>query len=221
MSYCTHCGAEVPEGAATCPSCRRPLTSSWQATPAARAGAPGPPPPPGAPPSAAPAPAPAAAKRSPAVWVVAGVGCLLAAAAVVGILAALIIPNFLEALHKAKQKRTVADLRDAGVALEHYRAENLGVPAVDDYAALVPFVVPEPLADLPRTDGWEHPLRYECIETGGPTGCARYRIGSPGRDGVWEHESLADYPPEATGTSAYERDIVYGDGLFVQSPEGP
>lgn len=218
MSYCTHCGAEVPEGAATCPACRRPLTS-WQAPASSRPAAPGPPPPPGAPPHAALAPA--AAKRSPLVWIVGGVGCLLAAVVVVGILAAILVPNFLDALHKAKLKRTLADLRNAGVALEHYRAENLGVPAVDDFAALVPFVVPEPLAGLPLTDGWQHPLRYECIEVGGPTGCARYRIGSAGRDGVWEHESLADYPPEATGTSAYDRDIVYGDGLFVQSPDGP
>ncbi len=39
---------------------------------------------------------------------------LLIVVAIIGIIAALLIPNFLDALQKAKQKRTVADMRNAG-----------------------------------------------------------------------------------------------------------
>ena len=38
---------------------------------------------------------------------------LLIVVAIIGIIAALLIPNFLDALQKAKQKRTVADMRNA------------------------------------------------------------------------------------------------------------
>src|SRR4030095_8835199 len=41
---------------------------------------------------------------------------LLIVVAIIGIIAALLIPNFLDALQKAKQKRTVADLRNVGTA---------------------------------------------------------------------------------------------------------
>src|SRR5688500_7931049 len=42
---------------------------------------------------------------------------LLIVVAIIGIIAALLIPNFLDALQKAKQKRTVSDLRNIGTAL--------------------------------------------------------------------------------------------------------
>lgn len=218
MSYCTHCGAELPEGATSCPACRRPL-AAWPAEPP-----PPPPPPIGEPATAAPAAAtvPAPGRRtSPAVVVAVAAGCLGLLVVFGGIVAALVIPNFLEAKAKAQRARTMADLRQVGVALESYRADHLGVPAVASFEELVPFLVPDHLAALPATDGWQHPLRYECTTPGGPTGCAGYRIASPGRDGEYAQASLAGYLPEAYGDGDWNRDIVYGDGLFVQSPEGP
>ena len=43
---------------------------------------------------------------------------LLIVIAIIGIIAALLIPNFLDALQKAKQKRTVADVRNTGTTLK-------------------------------------------------------------------------------------------------------
>jgi general secretion pathway protein G len=137
-----------------------------------------------------------------------------------GIAAAIVIPNFIEALHKAKQKRTMADLRSVGVGLELYRAEYGGLPAIDSYDELEAILIPEPLAGVPPTDAWDNPFRYECTAPGGPTGCTSYRLASPGRDGEYELPSLAEYDPEPFGTSDYDRDIVYGDGVFVRYPDG-
>lgn len=146
---------------------------------------------------------------------------LLIVVAIIGIIAALLIPNFLESLQKAKQKRTMADLRSVGVGIEIYRAENGGVPAIESYGELEVLLTPEPLAGVSATDGWDHPLRYECVVPGGPTGCASYRLGSPGRDGEFDAPSLADYEPGTFDPGEYDADIVYGDGMFVRYPETP
>ena len=41
---------------------------------------------------------------------------LLIVVAIIGIIAAILIPNLLDALQKAKQKRTVSDIRNTGTA---------------------------------------------------------------------------------------------------------
>lgn len=209
MSYCSHCGAEVTADAAACPSCGRPLLV-WEAP--AGAALPGTPPAPGA---------PTTPRTSPIVWLVVGLGCLGALVVFGGMMAALLVPNFLDSLQKAKQKRTMADLRSVGVGIEHYRSENGGAPAIGSYGELEALLTPEPLAGVSATDDWDHPLRYECVVPGGPTGCTSYRLGSPGRDGVFDHPSLADYEHGTFDPSEYDADIVYGDGQFVWYPERP
>lgn len=229
MSYCTHCGAELPDGATSCPACRRPL-AAWPAgpsparpSPARPPGHPPPPPPYGGPATALP-PATAAAparRTSPAVkWGIA-LGCLGLLVVAGGIVAALVVPRFFDAVGGTQQTVTTTTLREVGVALESYRADHLGVPAVASFEELAAVLVPEYLAALPAGDGWGHPLRYECTAPGGPTGCQQYRLASPGRDGAYAHSSLAEYLPEAYGEDQWDRELVYGDGLFVQSPEGP
>jgi len=54
---------------------------------------------------------------------------LLIVVAIIGIIAALLIPNFLDALQKAKQKRTVADVRNAGTALFSWLTDQVGAAA--------------------------------------------------------------------------------------------
>ena len=49
---------------------------------------------------------------------------LLIVVAIIGIIAALLIPNFLDALQKAKQKRTVSDLRNTGTAMMSWRSRS-------------------------------------------------------------------------------------------------
>src|SRR5258705_8114200 len=51
---------------------------------------------------------------------------LLIVVAIIGIIAALLIPNFLDALQKAKQKRTVADMRNIGTAMFSWLTDQVG-----------------------------------------------------------------------------------------------
>src|SRR3984893_6156069 len=54
---------------------------------------------------------------------------LLIVVAIIGIIAALLIPNFLDALQKAKQKRTVADIRNTGTAMFSWLTDQVGAAA--------------------------------------------------------------------------------------------
>ena len=54
---------------------------------------------------------------------------LLIVVAIIGIIAALLIPNFLDALQKAKQKRTVADIRNVGTAEMSWLTDQIAAAA--------------------------------------------------------------------------------------------
>src|SRR5437763_9702219 len=54
---------------------------------------------------------------------------LLIVVAIIGIIAALLIPNFLDALQKAKQKRTVADARNVGTAEMSWLTDQIAAAA--------------------------------------------------------------------------------------------
>src|SRR5437764_11928684 len=54
---------------------------------------------------------------------------LLIVIAIIGILAAILIPNLLDAMQKAKQKRTVADMRITGTAMFSWLSDQVGAAA--------------------------------------------------------------------------------------------
>ena len=195
MANCPYCGTPYPAGATYCATCGQPV-----------AGAP---------------PAPGAAKPDKTlktiVWIAVAGGCLLVAIAVAGILAALIIPNFLDALQKAKQKRTVADVRTIATALESARADAGHYPAVTDAAALGTALAGHGYSGKGQ-DAWNRPLRYTCLQKE-DDGCASYELASGGRDGAFEH-APGDYPQESFNATAYDSDIVMSDGQFSRWPSG-
>lgn len=195
MPYCSQCGFQAKEGDTLCRNCGKPLVT-------------------------------VPAKKGPpvVVWVVVGAGCLFFAIAVMGIIASILIPNFIDALQKAKQKRTVADLRTLGTAVEAYRADRDELPQAESFEALVAMLQPEYLGSPTRIDGWKRPFEWQCwsgtsdpeLEPG--SGCNSYRLASAGRDGVFENDSLADYEQTEFQPTDYDRDLVFGDGLLIQYP---
>src|SRR6202049_1500727 len=122
MRVCAHCGSQVPDGADFCPSCNR-LPDG---------------------------PVGAAKGSSKTLYLVLGCVLIPVFLAVVGIVAALIIPNFLDALQKAKQKRAVADLRTIGQAIEIYKAEHDAAPPATDVAGLATALGTQDGSALPR-----------------------------------------------------------------------
>lgn len=208
MPYCTHCGHELPETAAYCPSCDRPTPATLASRSSSKSGG------------------------SKVVWVLVGAGCLVFAVAFMGIIAAILIPNFLDALQKAKQKRTVADLRTLNVALVSYWVDHEALPEGETLDDVAEALVPDYMAEAPRLDGWTRPIRYECwvdetkledrseLERGpGSPPCTDYRLASPGRDGVYERDALADYQVESFPTTDYDRDVVFGPDAAIQYPD--
>jgi hypothetical protein len=193
MSYCAFCGNQVAPGTATCPYC-------------------------GNPPSGIRPPVVKGIQGGPLLVVVL-VAALFGLIAFGGIIAALLVPNFLDALQKAKQKRTVADMRNLGTALFMYATDENSFPPAEDLQGLNPYLVPKYVQSVPTTDGWDHPYRYTCRRgSPGSEGCDSIRIVSPGRDGVFESEDLGPGEPTTFEPTDYDRDIVWEDGRFLQYP---
>jgi type IV pilus assembly protein PilA len=157
---------------------------------------------------------------------------LLIVVAIIGIIVAIAIPNLLNAIQRAKQKRTMGDMRTAGTAAEAYAVDFNHYPAAAGYtlpsglsyptlsfggptSGFTVQVVPTYVRVLPLTDGWSSWFLYEAPASG-TTGInvQHYVISSNGRDGV------AESSPVYGETTNFNRDIVFVDGQFVQYPAG-
>jgi type II secretion system protein G len=157
---------------------------------------------------------------------------LLIVVAIIGIIAALLIPNFLDALQKAKQKRTVADVRNAGTAMFSWLTDQVGAAAagatatgsvdLGSYggkktAAEVKVVlVPQYLQDVPPADGWKTPYEYY-LNTANPLAAQVMAIRSLGRNKLENGGST--YTVTSFDPTDYDQDIVWADGFFVRWPQ--
>jgi general secretion pathway protein G len=136
--------------------------------------------------------------------------------AYVGMVAAVAVPNFLAAVDAGRQKRTVADIRSIGTALEAYAADHGSYPAgvtepspvTDGEHGLERLLVPTYLASLPATDGWGNPIVYRSDLEG-----VTYLLTSYGKDG-------APTGTEASTTAGYAADIHFANGIFLAGAEG-
>lgn len=133
-----------------------------------------------------------------------------------GIVAAIAIPNLLNAVDRGKQKRTMADIRSAGTAFESYAIDNNRYPGPTDgwvrAEEVRSFVEPVYIRTLPELDGWGHPLLF--LSDG-----ESYVIVSPGKDGIVDRD-WSDGIDFGASTS-FNADIVMANGQFIAWPEGP
>jgi len=87
---------------------------------------------------------------------------LLIVVAIIGILAAIAIPNLLTAMQRSKQKRTMADMRTIATAWEaratdmnRYNAAGLVYPTGNvTWDNLNTYLCPTYIKSLPTKDGW-------------------------------------------------------------------
>ncbi len=131
---------------------------------------------------------------------------LLIVVAIIGIIAAIAIPNLLNAINRGKQKRTMADLRSIATAIESYSIDNSTYPAASSLATLVPLVEPIYIKTLPLVDGWGRSYTIDSTPV-------QYTVWSGGSDGG----SLNYF---GGPTSTIRDSIVFSGGVFVQWPEG-
>jgi general secretion pathway protein G len=140
---------------------------------------------------------------------------LLVVVAIIGIVAAIAIVNYLNSVERARQKRTMADIRSIAMAWEARATEQGGFTAagfsfpttVVTYADLVTTLKPTFMRNIPQVDGWGRPLQFGA-------GGERYAIRSSGRDGAYE----GDKYDETIMTESFDCDIVFSNGNFVRYP---
>ena len=185
--FCPRCSRPLPPGATACPACGQPIAQT--------AGDKG---------------------TKWVIFAVVGAGCLFVGLVLAGIVAAIVIPNFLDALQKAKQKRTLADMRAIGAALESYASDAERYPDAADASALAAQLAAHGYGGGSQ-DGWKNELRWSCLEPE-DGGCSSYELASAGRDGTFESEP-GGYGEGAFVPTEYDSDLVLANGLFVRWPE--
>ena len=133
---------------------------------------------------------------------------LLIVVAVIGLIAAIAIPNLLHALHKARQKRSMAEVRTIGSGLAMYQRDNAFYPILTDSDAGV--LHPDLMlyvGNFNELDGWATLIGYN-------SDGSQYTLVSYGKN------KAADLPYINGPTVDFDSDIVFSEGVFVQWPEG-
>ncbi|HEY2797925.1 MAG TPA: type II secretion system protein GspG [Thermoanaerobaculia bacterium] len=147
---------------------------------------------------------------------------LLIVIAIIGILAAIAIPNLLNAVQRGKQKRSMSDMRALATAVEAYAVDNNAYPTAacpggaytsgsfsDLTSNSFSNLSPTYIATAIRKDGWGRFFAYALSSDS-----EQYAIRSNGRNGA----------PQGTftcgTTTNFNDDILYSNGTFVQWPEG-
>ena len=138
---------------------------------------------------------------------------LLIVVAIIGIIAAIAIPNLLNAIDRGKQKRTMADLRSIGTAIEEYSIDNNFYPAATTVALLEAEVSPSYMRKLPQRDGWGMDFAVTSVSTD-------YTLASCGKGAT--SCGSGDEVLIGTGgkTTSFSSSIIFSNGSFVQWPEG-
>lgn len=154
---------------------------------------------------------------------------LLIVVAIIGILAAIMIPNLLDAMQKAKQKRTLGDMRITGTAMMSWLSDVSAAAAAGSAATTVDLGDHEPISRedleltlrpaylqvIPQRDGWKNDFEFY-LNTARPSARRVMAIRSPGRDAL----VIGDiYTATGFDPTDYDQDIVWTDGFFVRWPQ--
>jgi prepilin-type N-terminal cleavage/methylation domain-containing protein len=152
---------------------------------------------------------------------------VLVVVAIIGLLATIAIANYLTGLQKARQKRTMADIRSIAVAWESRAVETRQYNAAGQtptptaynlpsttltYAQLTGILSPTFIRTMPRIDGWSTAFEFAVDNPIGAAASSAYAIRSAGSDGKFD-ASYVEGP-----TDDFECDIVYGEGRFIVYP---
>lgn len=113
---------------------------------------------------------------------------------------------------RSPQKRTMADIRSIGTAVEAYAIDNNYYPDARSIDQLAGILEPSYIKSMPRQDGWGHDLRYMCEDSSKPQS---YTICSGGKDG--SDCTVLEY---SGPTTHFNNDIVFSEGQFIEYPEG-
>ncbi len=160
---------------------------------------------------------------------------LLIVVAIIGIIAAILIPSLLDALQKAKQRRAMTDMHIIGTAWMSWLSDVAGASAAGrgsseggrevDFAAVfdvsthesvVEILVPQYALEIPSRDPWNS--YYEFRSASDPL-ATNFPFGmrSSGADATFDGDTYQQGKFIATD---YDQDIVWAAGYFVRHPGG-
>ncbi len=133
---------------------------------------------------------------------------LLIVVAIIGVIAAIAIPNLLNSIDRSKQKASMADIRALGAAVQHYAIDNNVYPSVTSMAGLESVLEPTYIVAAPTSDAWSNTFNVQSAPLG-------FTICSGGKDGG---------PCTVVGgggaTNNFNDAIILIDGQFAQWPDG-
>jgi type II secretion system protein G len=147
---------------------------------------------------------------------------LLIVVAIIGIIVAISVVNMINAIQRAKQKRSMGDMKSLATAIETYATDQNSYPAAAGFTfpsglslptstlGTVPgSLSPTYLKVVPLVDGWSSFFTYGTSPERGD-----YALCSAGADGA------LDSTPAWGATTNFNADIILVDGTFVQFPDG-
>jgi type II secretion system protein G len=141
---------------------------------------------------------------------------LMIVVGIIALISGIAMIAYFTALDRARQKRTMNDMRAIAAAWEA-RASEMSSYAVAGYAfpendatyeSMAQALVPTYSRSLSATDGWGRPFSFA---TG--SGPKEYAIRSAGRDGVLEE---GEYEPGEKDNA--DCDVIYANGGFITYP---
>ena len=127
---------------------------------------------------------------------------LLIVVAIIGIIAAIAVPQLMNAMDRGRQRRSMADMRNIATANGTMRVDT------GTYSATLAGLAPTYMQIAPNNDGWGNAFVYA-------TGADTYTITSNGSDGA-----AGPAPPATWINDPYDPDITLQDGAFIQAPTG-
>ena len=136
---------------------------------------------------------------------------LLIVVAIIGIIAAVAIPNLLSAMHKARQKRTMSDMKALGSAIETVGTDCVAYPPTDGDLGTDCATPGGIMVGLQKggwwfqspviCDGWRRRLNYR---GNGVTGGGTVNVGDPNCLAVWSNPWTTHYSLRSLGRDGIE-----------------
>ncbi len=150
---------------------------------------------------------------------------LLVVVAIIGIIAAIAVPNLLLAIQRTRQRRSMVDMRNIATAWEargvdvgRYNAAGAGVGTADkqvDIADLATALTPTYMRNVPVLDGWGTPyitFTDQLWATGARA--QEYAIISAGKDHTFASTEVLG------AFTDFDCDLIFTNGTFIAYPAG-
>jgi len=147
---------------------------------------------------------------------------ILVVVAILGIIVAIAVVNYLNAIGRARQRRSMSDMRSIATAVEAYATDLNRYPPASGFTmppglALPtltlentrPYLQPTYMKSVPVADGWNSWFLY-----GTTAAMSEYALRTSGQGGV--PQTTPSFGP----TTEFTDDIILVNGQFVQWPDG-